>query len=92
VYGKKFFSFLLEGEGAQESGLYEKSCIDELSNYLGGCMGNRIFYFFLKVRGARGRNVLKKCINDMSNSLGGCIEKKKSFFLKVKGVQEYEIY
>jgi hypothetical protein len=34
VYGKKFFSFLLEGEGAQERGLYEKSCIDELSNYL----------------------------------------------------------
>jgi hypothetical protein len=38
VYGKKLFSFLLEGEGVQESGLYEKHCIDELSNYLVGCI------------------------------------------------------
>jgi hypothetical protein len=44
--GKSFFSFLLEGERAQESGLYEKNCIDELSNYLGGCMGKKKFLLF----------------------------------------------
>jgi hypothetical protein len=53
VYGKKKSFFLLENEGGQENGLYEKSCINELSNYLGGCIEKRSFLLFEGEKGAR---------------------------------------
>jgi predicted lipid carrier protein YhbT len=46
VYENFFFSFLLEVEGVQESGLYEKNCIDELFNYLGGYIEKKKFPSF----------------------------------------------
>jgi hypothetical protein len=50
---EKVIFLLLEGEGVQESGLYEKHCIDELSNYLGGCIGEKKFLLFEGERGAK---------------------------------------
>ncbi len=62
MYGKKKSFFLLENEGGQENGLYEKSCINELSNYLGGCIEKRSFLLFEGEKGARIWNILKRSV------------------------------
>ncbi len=83
VWEKKILSFW--GWKGTRKWIVWKKCIDELSNYLGGCIGKRFFSFFLKVRGVKGQNVFLKCISEVSNYFSGCIEKKNPSFWGWKG-------